>query len=104
MFFLISYFYVKTKFLNIEPKQRIPGWYLVLLNTVARRGIELSSEKVGIITAQTRVKIISKQGRRAQILEPTIGWVSMTSSQGKKILQYIAPVTFLSFYYFQYCA
>jgi len=42
-----------------------------------REGEELGSNKVGVIPAETIVTVVEIQGRRARIVSPKIGWLSL---------------------------
>jgi len=71
----------------IGRKIKIDAWYRVCCNTIVRKGMELSSERLRILPVGSRVYVHEQVGRRARICQPVNGWCSMQSLNGDEILK-----------------
>jgi len=63
------------------------GWYRSYLDSQIRTGESLDSEKVKVLYADSLVYIAEVRGRRARVLRPVAGWMSMQTADGVEILR-----------------
>lgn len=71
----------------IEETSVVKTWFKVCLNTIVRKGVGLSSERLRILPMGSKVFVLEIQNRRARINNPIVGWCSIRSSNGDIILQ-----------------
>jgi len=67
--------------------ENVEGWYRTYLNTVVRESPELESQRVGVLPSGKAVYVLEKRGRRVRIESPLVGWMSMETTDGVKILR-----------------
>jgi len=71
--------------------KQVPGQigrlYDVLQNTFVREKESFDSPQVRILTAGQQVRVVQTHGKRARIIEPVKGWVSLSSYSGIVILK-----------------
>lgn len=70
-----------------DPDEEGKGWYRTYLNTVVRDSVSLESEELDVLPVGSRVYVERVQGRRARILHPLTGWVSLSTKDGITILR-----------------
>lgn len=63
------------------------GWYRTSLDSQVRTEEDPESEKVDVLDAGSLVYVAETRGRRARILKPVTGWMSLQTAAGITILQ-----------------
>jgi len=54
---------------------------------LVRKGADLRTEKIDMLDRGTRCRVIDSRGRRARIISPCDGWISLSSREGYVIAQ-----------------
>jgi len=67
--------------------ESVRGWYRSYLDSQIRSGESLNSDKVKVLYAGSLVYVSEVRGRRARILRPLEGWMSMQTADGVEILR-----------------
>merc|ERR1719354_367021 len=76
--------------------QSLKKWCRVLRQTLARKGIEISSKPIAILPAGENVLVTQIHGRRACIEQPFPAWISVVSSAGEQILKDLSSRTMIA--------
>jgi hypothetical protein len=63
------------------------GWYRTYLDSQVRSEQDLESDKIQALSAGSLVYIAEVSGRRAHILRPVAGWISMRTTDGVEIVR-----------------
>mmetsp|Transcript_127726 Transcript_127726/g.331085 ORF Transcript_127726/g.331085 Transcript_127726/m.331085 type:complete len:338 (+) Transcript_127726:110-1123(+) len=63
------------------------GWYRTYLRTMVREGESLDSAQVKLLSPGSLVWVAETKGRRARILQPVKGWMSLRSTEGIEIMR-----------------
>jgi len=63
------------------------GWHRTYLKTIVRKGSEMDSEQVTVLPVGALVFVAEAHGRRARIMKPVEGWMSLRTSEGVDILR-----------------
>jgi len=88
----------KRRVRAVQPRSSQPTkkWCRVLRQTLARKGIEISSKPVAILPAGENVLVTQIHGRRACIERPLPAWISVVSSAGEQILKDLGSRTMIA--------
>eukprot|EP00933_Yihiella_yeosuensis_P017907 TRINITY_DN14894_c0_g1_i4.p1 TRINITY_DN14894_c0_g1~~TRINITY_DN14894_c0_g1_i4.p1 ORF type:complete len:318 (+),score=50.34 TRINITY_DN14894_c0_g1_i4:133-1086(+) len=78
---------IQNEAVSLEELSIQPGRACSLVNAVVRKSKETDSERVAVIPLSQPVLISELVGRRAHIIDPIDGWVSVISRDGIQILQ-----------------
>lgn len=68
-------------------QEGVQGWYRTYLSGVVRTEEELESQELAVLPVDTLVYVAEVRGRRARILKPNPGWMSMRTDDGVELLR-----------------
>jgi len=71
----------------VAEQDKVSGWHRTYLQAVVRKGSALDSDKVTELPVGALVFVSEAQGRRARIMKPVEGWVSLRTSEGIEVLR-----------------
>jgi len=74
---------VQYSYSDIEP---VEG-FVVATATLVREGEDLNSERVEGLFANTPIRVVAVRGRRAKIDRPVVGWISVETTDGRRIIK-----------------
>ncbi|EER02333.1 hypothetical protein Pmar_PMAR006655 [Perkinsus marinus ATCC 50983] len=70
-----------------------PRYYIVVARqgAMVRKGIEMDSEQVHGLRRADICTVVKISGRRAKIVEPVVGWISLYTADGEVIMRQTLP-------------
>jgi len=72
---------------SVQEERVEEGWYRTFLNAMVRKDEAMDSEKVDVVPAGTLIYVKEVRGRRAHVLRPIAGWLSLQTRDGTRIVR-----------------